>query len=114
MKPRAATGVSTPPAWLGEVLPGVKVPETLLRIAAPLVRALKVFEANGFSTFQTGFNDRDALGGLAVTLSDGTTGVAQGVDRMGALLVQTVQGLKKITSSEVSLRPLNPPPYENL
>ncbi|NDP38690.1 MAG: biotin--[acetyl-CoA-carboxylase] ligase [Rhodoferax sp.] len=114
MKPRAATGLSTPPAWLGEVLPGVKAPEALLRIAAPLVRALKVFEANGFSTFQAGFNDRDALGGLAVTLSDGTTGVAQGVDRMGALLVQTVQGLKKITSSEVSLRPLNPPPYENL
>jgi len=114
MKPRAATGLSTPPAWLGEVLPGVEAPEALLRIAAPLVRALKLFEANGFSTFQTGFNDRDALGGLAVTLSDGTTGVAQGVDRMGALLVQTAHGLKKITSSEVSLRPLNPPPYENL
>ena len=114
MKPRAATGLSTPPAWLGEVLPGVEAPEALLRIAAPLVRALKVFEANGFSTFQTGFNDRDALGGLAVTLSDGTTGVAQGVDRMGALLVQTAHGLKKISSSEVSLRPLTPPSYENL
>ena len=114
MKPRAATGLSTPPAWLSEVLPGVEAPEALLRIAAPLVRALKLFEANGFSTFQTGFNERDALGGLAVTLSDGTTGVAQGVDGMGALLVHTAHGLKKVTSAEVSLRPLNPPPYENL
>jgi BirA family biotin operon repressor/biotin-[acetyl-CoA-carboxylase] ligase len=39
-----------------------------------------------------------------VSLSDGTTGTAQGVDLSGALLVQTVQGLKKISSAEVSLR----------
>lgn len=114
MNARAATGLSTPPAWLGEVLPGVKAPEALLRLAAPLVRALKLFEVSGFSTFQTRFNDRDALGGLAVTLSDGTAGIAQGVDGSGALLVHTAHGLKKITSAEVSLRPLAPPPYENL
>jgi BirA family biotin operon repressor/biotin-[acetyl-CoA-carboxylase] ligase len=96
------------------VLPGIDAPQALLRIAAPLVRAIKAFETSGFGPFQRLFNDRDALGGLNVTLSDGMTGTAQGVDDDGALRVQTAQGLKKITSAEVSVRPLRPPPYEHL
>lgn len=111
---REATGLATPPAWLQEVLPGMDAPQALLQIAANLVQALKAFEMHGFSPFQARFNERDALGGLSVTLSDGVTGVAQGVDGVGALRVQTARGLKKITSSEVSVRPLNPPPYEHL
>ena len=112
--PREATGLATPPAWLGEVMPGVDAPQALLRIAAPLVQALKVFESHGFAPFRTRFNARDALGGLTVSLSDGTTGVAQGVDGVGALLVHTARGLEKITSAEVSVRPLSSPPYEHL
>ena len=114
IKPREATGLATPPAWLGEVLPGVDAPQALLRIAAALVQALKVFESHGFGPFRTRFNARDALGGLTVSLSDGTTGVAQGVDGVGALLVQTARGQEKITSAEVSVRPLSSPPYEHL
>jgi BirA family biotin operon repressor/biotin-[acetyl-CoA-carboxylase] ligase len=113
IKPRDASGLATPPAWLQEVLPGVDAAQALLRLAAPLVQAIKAFEARGFAPFQSRFNDRDALDGLAITLSDGTVGVAQGVDGMGALRVQTAQGLTKITSSEVSVRPLSPPTYEN-
>ncbi len=111
---RLAAGLATPPAWLREVFADIDAPQALLRIAAPLVQAIRAFEARGFAPFQTRFNARDALGGLTVALSDGTTGVAQGVDGVGALRVHTAQGLKKITSSEVSLRPLSPPPYENL
>lgn len=114
LKAPAATGLRTPPAWLGEVLPGIDAATALLRLAAPLVLALKIFEQHGFAPFQARFNRRDALGGLDVSLSDGTTGEAQGVDSTGALRVHTAHGLKKITSSEVSLRPLQPPPYENL
>lgn len=114
IREREATGLSTPPAWLGEVLPGIDAPQALLRVAAPLVRTLKAFEQHGFLPFMARFNERDALGGLTVTLSDGLSGVAQGVDGSGALLVQTEQGLKKVTSSEVSVRPVNPPPYEHL
>jgi BirA family biotin operon repressor/biotin-[acetyl-CoA-carboxylase] ligase len=33
------------------------------------------------------------------------TGVARGVDASGALLVHTENGLKKITTAEVSVRP---------
>jgi BirA family transcriptional regulator, biotin operon repressor / biotin---[acetyl-CoA-carboxylase] ligase len=41
-----------------------------------------------------------------VHLSDGTQGQAHGVTETGALLVYTVAGMKQITSSEVSVRPL--------
>ncbi|WP_210543345.1 biotin--[acetyl-CoA-carboxylase] ligase [Rhodoferax sp. PAMC 29310] len=111
--PRDASGLSTPPAWLGEVLPGLTAPQALLRLIPTLVRTIQQFEHHGFSPFQTRFNARDALDGLAVTLSDGMTGMAHGVDSQGALQVDTPQGLQKVTSSEVSVRPLSPPPYEH-
>ncbi|MES2878554.1 MAG: biotin--[acetyl-CoA-carboxylase] ligase [Pseudomonadota bacterium] len=114
INPRDATGLATPPAWLREVLPGMDAPQALLQIAAPLVQAIQMFEAHGFAPFQSLFNARDALRGLEVTLSDGMNGVAQGVDSIGALQVHTAQGLKKVTSAEVSVRPLRPPPYEFL
>ena len=109
-----ATGLATPPAGLREVLPGIHAPQALLRVAAPLVRAIKAFEVSGFAPFQKLFNERDALGGLFVTLSDGMSGEALGVDSVGALQVRTAQGLKKVTSAEVSVRPLNAPSYVNL
>ena len=80
----------------------------------PLVRAVKAFEATGFAPFKDRFNQCDALAGVAVTLSDGMQGTAQGVDDCGALLVHTAQGLRRVTSSEVSVRPLNPPDYRHI
>jgi BirA family transcriptional regulator, biotin operon repressor / biotin---[acetyl-CoA-carboxylase] ligase len=112
--PRDASGLSTPPAWLGEVLPGLTAPQTLLRLIAPLVSTIQRFERQGFAPLQARFNARDALGGVAVTLSDGLSGVAQGVDSQGALQVATTLGMQKITSSEVSVRPQAPPPYAHL
>ncbi len=109
-----ATGLSTAPAWLRELLPDVDAPQALLRIAAPLVRAIKAFEGHGFAPIQQRFNQLDALAGVAVTLSDGTVGTALGVDAVGALQVQTAVGLKQITSAEVSVRALASPPYEHL
>jgi BirA family transcriptional regulator, biotin operon repressor / biotin---[acetyl-CoA-carboxylase] ligase len=105
--PREATGLATPPAWLQELLPGVDAPQTLLRLAAPLVQAIKRFEVQGFTPSLQAFHARDALAGRDVTLSDGTLGQARGVDSSGALLVHTSAGLKKISSSEVSVRPTN-------
>ena len=103
--PRDGTGLSTPPAWLGEVQPAMDAGQSLQHIAAPLVRAVQTFEAQGFAPFQARFNALDVLAGRAVVCSDGTTGEAQGVDATGALLVQTAAGLRKITSAEVSVRP---------
>lgn len=114
LRERAADGLSTAPAWLDEVLPGIDAAQALLRVAAPLVQAVQVFEQQGFAPLQARFNARDALNGVAVTLSEGTRGVAQGVDTDGALRVHTDAGLTHITSSEVSVRPLAPPAYEHL
>ncbi len=112
--PRDAAGLATPPAWLNEVSPGTDAAQALLQVAAPLVQALKAFEAYGFAPFRAQFNALDALQGVPVTLSNGTLGVARGVDAAGALQVHTAQGLENITSSEVSVRPQSPPSYDNL
>jgi BirA family biotin operon repressor/biotin-[acetyl-CoA-carboxylase] ligase len=103
--PREAAGLSTPPAWLGELLPGVDGPQALLRLAPPLVQAVRRFEARGFAPFQAAFLARDALAGRGVTLSDGTAGVAQGVNDRGALLVHTAAGVQEVGSADVSVRP---------
>jgi len=112
--PRNATGLATPPAWLNEVSAGADAAQALLQVAAPLVQTIKAFEALGFAPFRARFNALDALDGVPVSLSDGTQGVARGVDGTGALQVHTAQGLEKITSSEVSVRPQSPPSYDNL
>jgi len=106
---RPADGLSTAPAWLQELLPEVDAGQALLRIAAPLVQTLRAFERSGFAPFHAGFAQRDALRDTAVTLSNGTVGMARGVDVQGGLQVQTPAGLQLVTSAEVSVRPLAPP-----
>jgi len=105
LAPRAGDGLSTPPAALRELLPELDAPAVLQRIAGPLVRDLQRFERQGFAAFQDRFQRRDALRGRPVQLSDGTAGVAQGVDACGSLLVHTAAGLQPVSSSEVSVRP---------
>lgn len=107
--PRDASGLSTPAAGLQELLAGIDAPQALLRLAAPLVKNILAFEALGFAPFQARFNARDVFRDREVTLSDGQQGSAHGVDETGALLVHTAAGLKQVTSSEVSVRPLPAP-----
>jgi len=102
----AAALPAIPPGGLQELLPGLDAPATLLRIIPPLVQAVQAFERFGFAPFQARFAARDVLAGRAVQLSDGGTGTAHGVSENGALLVHTAAGMKEITSSEVSVRPL--------
>jgi len=101
----AATGLATPPAGLQELLPGLDAAQALGRVALPLVQALALFEGQGFAPLQAAFNARDALAGQPVRLSDGGQGVANGVDGSGALLLQTAQGVQRVISAEVSVRP---------
>ena len=100
-----AGGLSNRPAALQELVPGIDAPAALARVAAALVATVQAFERGGFAPFQARFHARDVLQGRAVRLSDGTDGVAQGVDTQGALRVATAQGLQTITSSEISVRP---------
>ncbi len=107
--PRDGQGLSTAPAALCELLPGIDAPGALALIAAPLVHAVRRFESDGFAPLRMAFHTRDRLYGHELLCSDGLTGVARGVDAGGALLVHTDQGLKKITSAEVSVRPISVP-----
>ena len=101
-----AAGLRTPPAGLRDVLPDVLAPDVLEHVVVPLVRALQRFAAQGFAPLVAAFNARDTLYGRGVVCTDGVAGTAQGVDASGALLVHTDDGVKKITSAEVSVRPL--------
>jgi len=103
LRPEVA-GLSTDPAGLTELLPGTRAMQALARVLAPLVETLQVFEQQGFAPFQQRFNARDALAQTSVDLSDGQHGVALGVDPVGALQLQTPQGLQRVTSAEVSVR----------
>lgn len=104
--PRSGDGLRTPPAALQEVLPQTDAPAALLAVVPALVRMVQAFEAVGFASQRTAFHARDLLYGREVTCTDGTTGTARGVDAGGALLVHTANGLQKISSAEVSVRPL--------
>lgn len=94
-----------PPAGLAEAHMGITAGETLEKVVAPLVGDVLQFAESGFAVFAERFASRDALAGKTVQLSDGTQGVARGVDSEGALQVETPQGMRNVTSAEVSVRP---------
>jgi BirA family biotin operon repressor/biotin-[acetyl-CoA-carboxylase] ligase len=71
-----------------------------------LVQAVQAFEQQGFGALRNAFHARDLLYGREVVCTDGSTGTARGVDASGALLVHTAGGLQKISSAEVSVRPV--------
>ena len=98
-----------PPAALQELVAGIDAPAALLRVVAPLVQTLQAFAQFGFAPFQSRFARRDVLAGRSVSVFDGKNaleGSAFGVGVAGALLVHTADGMKEITSSEVSVRPV--------
>ena len=103
--PRAADGLSTPPAAVRELLPDADAPSVLGRLVPALVRDVLAFEQAGFAPFHARFDARDLLRDREVTLSDGTQGTAHGVGEDGSLLVHTAAGLHAVGSSEVSVRP---------
>jgi len=93
------------PAGLAEMLVGVTAGEVLAQVTPALARDLRAFESQGFAAFVQRFAQRDALQGRSVQLSDGTRGTACGVGEDGALQVLTEQGMRHVTSAEVSVRP---------
>ncbi|MFO1191385.1 MAG: biotin--[acetyl-CoA-carboxylase] ligase [Rhodoferax sp.] len=101
-------GLSVPPTGLRAVCPDDSAPQVLLRVLPALLAALRQFEAGGLVPFLEAYRARDLLQGRAVLLSDGTQGTAQGIDAGGGLLVHTPAGMRTITSSEVSVRPVAP------
>lgn len=102
-------------ACLQELDPDVTVPQTLARVALPLIDALQRFEREGFAAFADRFAARDVLHGRAVHTGTsgadapravaGVSGVAEGVSGTGALRVRVAdQGLREVIAGEVSVR----------
>ena len=92
-------------ASLDELLPGIDAPSALARVAEPLVRELLRFEREGFAPLVERYARRDVLRGQRVTttLGEALTGMAEGVDAAGALLLRAGE-LRRIVSGEVSVR----------
>ena len=99
------TGSSFPSACHQEISPASTPQTALERLFGPLLRDLLEFERAGFAAFSSRFAALDGLIGREVTLSGGINGRAQGVDSTGALLVHTSEGLQRVASQEVSVRP---------
>ena len=96
---------AVPPAGLSEILVGITAGEVLALVAPSLAHDLSAFESQGFGAFAQRFAQRDVLQGREVQLSDGVRGTACGVGEDGALQVLTSQGMRSVTSAEVSVRP---------
>ncbi|WP_157265368.1 biotin--[acetyl-CoA-carboxylase] ligase [Azohydromonas aeria] len=92
-------------ASLDELEPTLTPPDVLHRVALPLVEALRQHEREGFRPFVERYAQRDLLLGRTVnTTAPAFEGTARGVAEDGALLVETAQGLQRLSSGEVSVR----------
>lgn len=82
--------------------------ELLAALLDELSIALPLFERHGFSVFSERWNRLHAYSGLPVAIVEHGTllhsGVAQGVDEDGRLLLDTVHGQVAIVAGDVSLR----------
>jgi len=104
--PQIVEEASSGVAWVQELQPGLQPRQVLACVAAPLLRAVRRFERQGFSE-AAAFARRDLLQGRAVstTLTDLPVGTAQGVDDTGALRVTSPDGaLRAVAGGEVSIR----------
>jgi BirA family biotin operon repressor/biotin-[acetyl-CoA-carboxylase] ligase len=101
-------------ACVQEIEPAATPPAVLARVAEPLVRAVLDFERHGFAPLAHRYARRDLLRGrlVSTTRADVPSGVAEGLDEHGALLVRTVPAgeLHRVVSGEVSVRPMQPAP----
>ena len=98
-------------ACIQELDYGLTAPAALARVAAPLVRALLTFEAEGFAPLQARFARRDVLAGreLITSLPALPQGRADGIDERGTLWLKVGDQRLPLNSGDVSLRPLTSP-----
>ncbi|WP_197706829.1 biotin--[acetyl-CoA-carboxylase] ligase [Sterolibacterium denitrificans] len=97
-------------AALAEVTPALPDANQLLAaLLAALHAQLEPFATAGFAALRGAWQQRHACADLSVCLSDDfnppRVGICRGVDADGALLLETPDGLQRIVSGEVSLRP---------
>lgn len=105
LRPQPVRDVANGFASLSELDPDATPPAVLHRVALSLAQGLRQHEREGFKPFAERYARRDLLAGHAVTTTaPALEGVARGVADDGALLVETAQGLQRLSSGEVSVR----------
>lgn len=104
--PPVAEGLSTPPAALRDWWPQAEAGQVLGLVAPAVALALLAFEREGFAPLRAAYDARDVLRDRPLRLSDGTEGHGLGVDASGALQLSTAAGVQRVTSAEVSVRPV--------
>ena len=109
VRPRPGDGMRTAPACLQELDAALDAPTALACILPNLVAQVQSFAQHGFEPLMARFAQRDLLAGREVNLSDGTSGMAQGVAADGGFLVRTAAGTQSVTSAEISVRPATSP-----
>jgi BirA family biotin operon repressor/biotin-[acetyl-CoA-carboxylase] ligase len=104
--PQPVVDLNTGFACLQEFDPNIDAPRALARIAKPWVEAVLLFQREGFAPFKPRFERLDCLKGRVVTttLDDLPSGVAEGVDASGALLVRVGPSLRTVGVGDVSVR----------
>ena len=109
VRPRPGDGMRTAPACLQELDMALDAPTALACILPALVAEVQAFAQHCFAPLLPRFAQRDLLAGREVNLSDGTSGMAEGVAADGGFMVRTATGLQAVTSSEISVRPASSP-----
>ena len=109
VRSRPGDGMRTAPACLQELDMALDAPTALACILPALVAEVQSFAQHGFAPLLPRFAQRDLLAGREVNLSDGTSGMAEGVAADGGFMVRTATGLQAVTSSEISVRPASSP-----
>ena len=104
--PQPVVDLNTGFACMQEFDPGIDAPGGLARIAKPWIEAVLLFQREGFAPFKPRFERLDCLKGrlITTTLDDLPSGVAEGVDASGALLVRVGPSLRTVGVGDVSVR----------
>lgn len=81
--------------------------ELAARIIEQLVQSVKMFEKEGLGPFVSSWSQWDVLRDQPVDIVMATqtiSGIARGIDKLGALRVETAGGIKSFMAGEASLR----------
>jgi BirA family transcriptional regulator, biotin operon repressor / biotin---[acetyl-CoA-carboxylase] ligase len=97
-------------AYLGDLAPGVRLAEAAAAELDGIAKAYAQWQSGGFAALQADYGARFALAGKGVHVSDllgnvRVSGVAQGVDGEGRLVVRADDGeIVAVVAGEVTLR----------
>jgi BirA family biotin operon repressor/biotin-[acetyl-CoA-carboxylase] ligase len=97
-------------AYLGDLAPGVRLAEAAAAELDGIAKAYAQWQGGGFAALQADYEARFALSGKGVQVSDllgnvRVSGVAQGVDGEGRLIVRADDGeFVAVMAGEVTLR----------